>query len=345
MEDFQNKVYCIDNLKFLCKLPSESVDLVYIDPPFFTQRDHKTIEGVGFEDNWDNITHYIEWMKVRIREIRRILKKTGCLFLHCDVNASHRLRVMLDDVFGEKNFKNEIIWQRKHGSNAAGDSAKRLPNNHDTILFYQKTKQSTFNNCYLPYKKDYLKLFKHKDETNRGKFRKSEMSNVSDKEVRSCWKKENMSSLSFARSAMFDYKGFSPPPRGWRYSRERMEQLDNEDRLVFPKTKNGRIYEKSYLSEKKGRPLESIWTDISAVSRKNKEYRGYPTQKKEALLERIIKMGSNEGDIVADFFCGSGTTLAVAKRLGRQYIGCDSNPDAVKITKERLDEILERSSL
>ena len=322
MEEFQNKVYCIDNLKLLCDLPNESVDLVYIDPPFFTQRDHKTIEGVGFDDKFESITHYIEWMKVRVREIHRILKDSGCLFLHCDVNASHRLRVMLDDVFGEKNFRNEIIWQRKKAFPSG--RPKKLPNCHDTIFYYSKADTPVFNPQFTPHTKEYLKTFKHDDKDGQGPY-----------------SSQTLMSPSYSPTLIFNYKGYPPPVTGWQYTRENMEKLDNDSRLIFPKKKNGMIRRKAYLRELKGTPLRNIWADIPCITKASKEYRGYPTQKKEALLERIIKMGSNEGDIVADFFCGSGTTPAVAKRLGRKYIACDSNPDAVKITKERLNEIPE----
>ena len=327
MEDFQNKVYCIDNLKLLCKLPSESIDLCYIDPPFFTQRNHKTIEGVGFEDKFESIAHYIEWIKVRVIEIHRVLKDTGCLYLHCDVHASHPLKLMLDDVFGKRNFRNEIIWQRKTGASASGNP-KRLPNCHDTIFCYSKTDKPTFNPQFTPHTKERLKDFKYNDNDGRGPYCRGDLA----KPV-------------YAPNRVFNYKGYSPPANGWLYTRESMEKLDKDNRLIFPKNKDGRIQRKSYLKDLKGTPLRNIWTDITCIVKRAKEYRGYPTQKKEALLERIINMGSNEGDVVADFFCGSGTTPAVAKRLGRKYIACDSNPDAVKITKDRLSEILERSSL
>ena len=266
MKDFRNKVYCIDNLKLLCKIPNESIDLVYIDPPFFTQRDHKTIEGVGFKDNFENIIHYIEWMKVRVIEIHRILKKTGSLFLHCDWRTSHYIRFMLDEVFGVNNFRNEIIWCY----NGGGISKKMFSRKHDNIYFYSKNSDYKFNRQYQPYSKASSKLI----------------------------------------------------------SKRGGKSIDNKPRNL-----------------KRGSAMTDWWSSINSLQTWSSERKGYPTQKPEALLKRIIMACSNEGDIIADFFCGSGTTLAVAKRLGRQYIACDSNPDAVKITKDRLNEILERSDL
>ena len=256
---YLNEVVCKDNLELLKELPSESVDLVYIDPPFFTQRNFKNKEGVGFEDKWDCKYHYIQWMQERVIEIERILKDTGSIFLHCDWRTSHHMRFMLEEVFGEKNFVNEVIWHYTGG----GRSKKYFSRKHDSLFWYSKIKgNQTFNidAIRVPYSK----------------------------------------TSSFANS------------EGVR-------------------SKAGKLYRPNPL----GTPVDSVW-GIPFINNMAKERLGYPTQKPEALLERIIKACSNEGDIIADFFCGSGTTLAVAKKLGRNYIGCDSNPGAVRITKERL---------
>ena len=250
---YLNEVVCKDNLELLKELPSESVDLVYIDPPFFTQRKHD-IKGVGFQDKWHNLIHYREYIKVRLIQIHRILKETGSIFLHCDWRTSHHLRFMLDEIFGEKNFRNEIIWKYRTG----GASKKCFNKKHDNLFWYSKD--------YDVYSYNSIK-------------------------VRNYYEKKYFNT-----------------------------KIDSK----------GRHYYDSFPGD--------VW-EIKSISNLRSERLDYPTQKPEALLKRIIRDCSNEGDTVADFFCGSGTTPAVAKKLGRQYIGCDSNPDAVRITKERLDGI------
>lgn len=318
--EFENKVYCVDNLKLLKKLPSESLDLVYIDPPYMTGRNFKTLDNIGFCDKFESREHYLEWLKVRLIEIHRVLKKTGNLFIHADKHSNHYIKVLTDEVFRESNFRGEFIWKRKFG--IATTTPRRPPTCHDTILLYGKTGFCTYNGYFKELSNDQKKAFRLNDNDGRGPYRK-----------------QNLTAPRFKTKGSRVYKGFrSPPNRPWKYSEEKMKQKDDDGRIVFPENKGGRLYYKQYLKESKGIQQVNIWDDISPVKVSSKEGTDYPTQKPEALLERIIKIGSNEGDLVADFFCGSGTTPAVARRLGRKYIACDRNPDAVKITKERLNE-------
>jgi site-specific DNA-methyltransferase (adenine-specific) len=255
-----NKIYLGDNLEWLKEVQDESIDMCYIDPPFFTQRqliDNKT--KISFNDKFESSKAYIEWMRPRIELIHKKLKKTGSIFLHCDWHASHRLRVLLDDVFGEENFINEIIWCYKSG----GASKKYFSNKHDTIFFYSKSNNYYFN----PIKeKSYMGL-----DYNTG-----------NKNV-----------------ILFD---------------------DNDG-----KGKYTLVYMKDW------------WLDIGMLATSSFERVGYPTQKPEKLLKRIIECSTNEGDVILDCFAGSGTTAKVAKDLNRQFIVGDVSEESINLIRRRLN--------
>jgi len=258
-----NKLICGDNLEELAKLPKESVDLIYIDPPFFTHRQYEVIWGDeaevrSYKDRWEGgIEHYISWLKPRVQAMYEVLKPTGSFYLHCDWHANAHIRIMLDEIFGRENFQNEIIWFYKTG----GLSKERFSSKHDTIYFYTKSNRYTFN----PQKeKSYL--------THKYGFKNIEI------------KKDEMGYYTEV------------------YSRD-------------------------------------VW-DIPALRGNQPETIGYPTQKPEALLEKIIKASSNKSDVVADFFCGCGTAVAVAQQLGRRWIGMDISPTAIKIIERRLKRTL-----
>lgn len=317
-----NKLILGDNYEILKNMNSESIDLIYIDPPFFSNRTYEVIWGDkgeirSFEDRFSGgIDHYIGWLKDRVIEMHRILKPTGSIFVHCDWHANAYIRVqILDKVFGDKYFRGEIVWQR---TNSHNDAKNKLAVLKDTIWYYSKTEKCTYNPIFGPYNTEYLeKSYNKYDE--KGRFRLDNLAKPDNKGYK------------------YDYKGYSPPANGWRCPIETMEKWDNEGLIWFPKNLSGRLAFKRYLDENKGSLLGDIWTDINNAQGGAKERIGYPTQKPMKLLERIIQMASNEGDIVLDCFVGGGTTVAVADKLGREWIGIDQSVQAVKVTEFRLN--------
>ena len=267
----RNVIYCGDNLEWMRKMPDEFVDLIYADPPFFSNRHYEVIFHDGaeiraFEDRWKGgIHHYIEWMRERCFEMRRILKPTGSLYLHCDWHASHYLKVMLDEIFGYNCFRNHIVWSYRRWP-SPGRQFQRM---HDDILFYAKGEENTFNVLYEPPSESFKRRFKGK--------------------------------------------------------RQVLDEKRKTRKLVADE-------------ETKGLPMRDVWS-ISIIAGFSKERLGYPTQKPEALLERIILASSNPGDLVMDPFCGCGTTLAVAQRLGRDWLGIDVSPTACKLMKRRVEQV------
>lgn len=315
-----NVLYCDDNLERLASLPSDSVDLVYLDPPFFSNRVYEVIWGDeaevrSFEDRWDGgIRHYVRWMRERAVELHRVLKPTGSLYLHCDPNASHYLKVMLDGIFGIGNFRSEVTWLRT----TAHNDAKRWSPNADNLLYYGKSNRVQWNPQHIPLSEDYV----------ADKYRYAEP----DGRRYGLW---DMSSPNPRPNLVYDWKGHEPPRNGWRYSEETMARLDSEGLIWYPDSKKKRPRMKKYLDERSGAVVGNVWTDISPINSQARERLGYPTQKPEALLERVLAASSNEGDIVLDPFCGCGTTVAVAERLGRQWIGIDISPTAIEIMRRR----------
>ncbi len=271
-----NILYQGENLKVMKTLPSESVDLIYIDPPFFSSQKYEVIFGdTGevrqFEDRWKGgLSHYINWMTERLEQTHRLLKPTGSIYVHLDHHAVHYIKVEMDRIFRYDNFLNEIIWHYKRWPT----KARRWQRMHDTILHYQKTETPNrpFNVLY-------------------GKRTASTLKRWGKKKIR----------------ARHDKQG------------KRIPSISTE-------------------KESPGASLDDVW-NIPIIAPVSKERLGYPTQKPEKLLERIIRASSNEGDIVADFFCGCGTTLAVAQQLRRRWIGCDISPRALSVVKERLTKL------
>lgn len=362
----ENTLYFGDNLDILrAYVPDESVDLIYLDPPFNSkgaynllykdERGDAPASWQVFEDTWvwnertarffeeeilfgaipDTVRRtlqafgqflgttpmmaYLTMMTPRLVEMRRVLKPTGSLYLHCDPSASHYLKIILDTIFGPTNFKNEIIWKRKTGRGDTGGTSKRFGTATDILLFYGKTNVSTFNTVYRPNNPDYLdKFFRYTDDHGRR------------------YRIDNLASPSPRPNLTYEYKGYKPPAFGWAISREKMEQWDAEGRLAFPKSKDGRIQRKRYLDELKGEQVQNLWDDISAISAQAAERLGYPTQKPLALLERIITASSNPGDVILDPFCGCGTAVDAAQQLGRRWLGIDIAVRAISIIEERL---------
>jgi len=315
-------IYCGDNLDQLKKLPDGCVDLIYIDPPFNSNRTYEvfwgeTKEKRAFEDRHASTQAYIEFMRPRCVELSRVLKKTGSFYYHCDWHASHYVKVMLDQIFGENQFQNEVVWQRT----SSHSDSKKWPHIHDTIFFYAKGRAFTWNPVYLAHDPEYVEKF-YRFEDARGRYRLHEIIRTA-----SMGPRPNLS---------YEYKGYKPQ-WGWRMIREKVEALDKDGRIEWGKS--GRPYLKRYLREQEGTPASSVWTDIPPISAQAAERLGYPTQKPLALLERIVKASSNENDIVLDAFCGCGTALVAAEKLKRQWIGIDISPTACRVMAKRLRDV------
>jgi site-specific DNA-methyltransferase (adenine-specific) len=255
---------------------------------------------------------------VRLVELHRVLKATGSLYLHCDPTASHYLKLVLDAVFGADQFRNEVVWQR---TSAKGDARNKFGAVHDVILFYTKTSVAEFRPIYASKDREYLSRFRIDDGDGRGPYRLAPLDSPNPRP-----------------NLTYHYKGFEPPAKGWRVSETVMQQLDAQNRLAFPRSAGGRIARKHYLSEQEGRKVADVWTDLPPLQAISPERLGYPTQKPIALLERIIAASSNPGDVVLDPFCGCGTAVDAAQKLGRQWIGIDVTHLAVGLIEKRLRE-------
>ena len=361
-----NTLYYGDNLDILRRyIKDESVDLIYLDPPFnsnatynvlFAQKDgsQSSAQIQAFEDTWQwdenavrtyeeevkkggpvadalrafylilggsNMMAYLTMMAPRLMELRRVLKPTGSLYLHCDPTASHYLKVLLDMVFGAENFRNEIVWKR---TTARSDSRKwnRV---HDTILFYSRSKNYTWNTQFISYDSDYLRKFYRFEEKETG--RKYTLSDL-------------MAAGTRNGSSGLPWRGVDPRTRGnhWKYTIEKLDELEKMGRIVWPKKQGGVPRYKRYLDEMPGVAIQSIIADIPPISAQSAEKLGYPTQKPLALLERIIQASSNPGDVVLDPFCGCGTAVVAAQKLGRQWIGIDITHLAIGLVKHRLED-------
>ncbi|MGA2915878.1 MAG: DNA methyltransferase [Sedimentisphaerales bacterium] len=315
-------IYCGDNLEQLKKLPENCVDLIYIDPPFNSNRNYEvfwgeTKEKRAFEDRHASTHAYIEFMRPRCEQLHRVLKKTGSFYYHCDWHASHYVKIMLDQIFGENNFKNEIIWQRV---NAKGNVQRKFGAVHDTIFCYAaELGKEVWNQLYVPLGTDTIENTYRNVEEGTG--RRYSLDNLTAAMQRA------------SKGQIYEWKGVRPPPtRCWVYAEEKMNELEKQGRIIF--SKNGYPRYKRYLDENLGEKITDIWTDIFQIS--PKESLGYPTQKPQALLDRIIKASSNENDIVLDAFCGCGTALVAAENLGRQWIGIDISPTACRVMAKRL---------
>ncbi len=345
-----NTLYLGDCLNVLRdNVPDESVDLIYNDPPFNSKRDYNIFfddkeiqtQRIAFEDTWtlkniqdslaelhtlktDNLYFllltyqkvaphafpYLTMMSLRILEMHRVLKPTGSFYLHCDPTMSHYLKTVCDIIFGEKNFRNEIVWKRTTAHNDPG----RYGANIDTILFYTKSDNWKWNEIYLEHGEKYISRFKNKDRDGR------------------LWQDDNLTAKGLSGGGYeYEYKGAKSL---WRVPLETMKKLDAEGKLHF--TNKGGIRLKRYLDNNKGIVLQALWDDISPINSQAKERLGYPTQKPKALLERIIKASSNEGDTVLDGFSGCGTTIDAAEGSHRNWIGIDISPIAISLVKRRL---------
>lgn len=319
------------------------VDLVYIDPPFASGADYakkvyirrnprvaeviaraeteldidelKAFEEKMYGDVWDK-EKYLNWMYENLIAIKSVMSDTASIYVHLDYHIGHYVKILLDEVFGEDCFRNEIIWKRKQGNLGQTNQYGIVT---DTIFFYSKSDVYNFNPPLTKEgQEEYLKRFKYSDENGR-KYRLSPII-----------------SPSYSPSLVYEYKGYQPPQNGWSVSRETMERYEKEGRLKFPENKNQRIERKQFLDEWEGSPIQNLWTDIFVINPVANERLDYATQKPEALLERIIKASSNENMVVADFFGGSGVTAAVANKLNRRFIHCDVGINSIQTTRDRL---------
>jgi DNA modification methylase len=319
-------VHCADNLETLRRLPDEHIDLVYLDPPFFSNRRYEVIWGDeaevrSFEDRWKGgLREYVDWMRKRMVELHRVLTPTGSLYLHCDPNASHHLKVMLDEVFlSPGGFRSEIVWKRSSAHSDTKQGRRQHGRIHDVILFYTRGADWTWNPVYTPYDLEYVDAFYKHVEPGTG---------------RRYWLGDLTGPGGASKgNPHYEVMGVT---RYWRYSRERMQELIDEGRVVQVKPGSVPRY-KRYLDEMPGVPLQDVWTDIRPLASRGKERLGYPTQKPEVLMERILASSTAPGQIVLDPFCGCGTTIAVAQQMQRRWIGIDISPMAAAIVKRRVD--------
>jgi len=321
-------VYCGDNLEQLAKLPDACIDLIYIDPPFNSNRNYEvfwgeTKEKRSFADRHASTQAYIDYMRPRCQQLARVLKKTGSFYYHCDWHASHYVKVMLDQLFGENNFINEIVWKRSDAKSDVGQGAKHLGRVHDSIFYYTGSSEDyTFNPHYNPLPQSTIdKWYRHVEDGTGRRYNKADLSGPGG-EAKGC--------------PVYEWKGVT---RAWRNSKARMEKLEKDGRLTY--TKSGMVYQKRYLDESKGVALSSWWDDIDMLRgiSSGGERLGYPTQKPLALLERILNLSSKPNDIVLDAFCGCGTALVAAQNLGRQWIGIDISPTACRVMAKRLRDV------
>jgi DNA modification methylase len=342
---WNNKLIWGDNKLILSSLKNGSlreeieakdgIKLIYIDPPFDVGADFSmdieigsetltkkpsVLEEIAYRDTWGKGTDsFISMIYERLVLMRDLLAEDGSIYVHCDWRVNSYIRLVLDEIFGKSFYRNEIIWKRKTGRGQTNKQPTEFGTQIDSIIFYSKTRNNFFRDVTKPLKKEYIeKFYKHTDENGR------------------CYRIADLSSPSPRPNLIYEYKGYQPPAKGWAISLEKMEQWDKEGRLYFPSNRSGRIQRKRYLDENEGEIIQNLWDDIPIAGPQSDERLNYPTQKPEALIERILKASSNENDIVADFFCGSGTTAAVAEKLNRKWICSDLGKFAIHTTRKRM---------
>ena len=360
--NFKNRtLWTGDNLDIMRGLNSESVDLIYLDPPFNSNQEYSApigseAAGAAFKDTWTlddvdlawhgliaeenpglyrvigaareahgkGMQSYLIMMAVRLLEMKRILKPTGSIYLHCDSTASHYLKLVMDAVFGRDNFLNEISWLR---SQTRSSISRRYRKAHDTILFYCRTKRYQFSLTYKSLSDTSLKLYNNVDDRGHYQLVPVLVSGRRNGETGQIW------------------RGIDPNQRGksgmhWVTTPKNLEAYERDGRIAWPQKKGGVPRLKYYLEENPGVPVNDFWEDVAFMPSQSGENLGYPTQKPLALLERIIKASSNEGDVVLDPFCGCATALIAAEKLERQWVGIDLSPAAKRLVKSRMEREL-----
>ena len=373
-----NQLYYGDNLDVLRRyVKDESVDLVYLDPPFKSNQDYNVLfaerDGTraaaqikAFKDTWqwdpaaakefhevveaggrvsqalqafrtilgdNDMLAYLAMMASRLVELRRALKPTGSIYLHCDPTASHYLKLLMDAVFGPTNFLNEIVWKRTH----AHGGAKRLGPVHDIILFYRVGDDYLWNSQFVEYSEDYKSSFFRFADPGGRQYRHTILTGSGTRTGSSGKPWRGIDPTAVGRHwAVPGYTRELLPNPKTETVQEALDQLDALGRIIWPKKAGGTPSFKQYIDDMQGAALQDVWTDIPPISSQAAERLGYPTQKPEALLDRIIRSSSNEGGTVLDPFCGCGTAVAVAQRLGRHWIGIDITHLAITLIKKRL---------
>ena len=374
----ENMLYYGDNLDVLrLHVKDETVDLVYLDPPFKSNQDYNVLfaekngtqsaaQIMAFEDTWhwdsvaltsyeeavtsggrvadamesfkrflgqSDMMAYLSMMAPRILEMKRTMKDSASIYLHCDPTASHYLKMLMDAVFGPENFQNEVIWKRTHSHGGA----RRYGPVHDTILFYSKSSSFKWNEQKTPYSDDYIEKFFRFEDSDGRRYRSTILTGPGVRHG----------------SSGKPWRGIDPTTSGRHWAvpgyvrhllseadssdvQAALDELDSMGRILWPKKKGGTPSFKQYVDDMGGVDLQDVWTDLPPISAQAKERLGYPTQKPEALLERIIRASSDEGDTVLDPFCGCGTTISVAQRLNRRWIGIDITHLAIALMKRRL---------
>ncbi len=340
-----------DNLDIMRGMNSESVDLIYLDPPFNSNRNYAApigseAAGAAFKDTWTlddvdlawhgeiadqhpalyaiinaaqeahgkGMQSYLIMMGVRMLEMRRLLKPFGSIYLHCDPTASHYLKLLMDAVFDAANFRSEVTWRR---ANAKGLAFKGYPNNIDHLLYYSKSSEFTWERPFRPHDPAYVrKFYRHVEPETGRRYQLGDLVNPN----------QDRPNLTY------EFLGVT---RVWRWTKERMEEAYKKG-LVVQQRPGAVPRHKRYLDEMKGNPVDTIWDDIKPIQAGSKERVGYPTQKPLALLDRIIRASSNEGDMVLDPFCGCATACVAADRLDRKWVGIDLSPLAAKLVRQRM---------
>lgn len=394
----RSRLYYGNNVDVLEEhIPDESVDLIYLDPPFKSNVDYNVLfeqkDGTdapaqiqAFQDTWswdrdsartfDDVVEeggkmadtllglrkflpdsdflaYLTMLAPRLKHLHRVLKPTGSLYFHCDPTASHYIKALLDSTFGPENFRSEIVWKRTSAHSDTKQGSKTHGHIHDTIFFYTKSDDWAWNPVYQPYSEEYLKSeYSRVDEDGRHFKDTDPTANRPGGDTEYEWRVKRKVDGDEGWQADLDeewkdpkdgweYKGVGPySGRYWAYSKENMKKFEKQGKLYHRRTGMPRI--KQYADEMPGIPLQDIWTDIPPISATSAERLDYPTQKPEALLKRIIKSSSDEGDTILDPFCGCGTTIAAAEKLDREWIGIDITHLAINLMKHRLGDTFGR---
>jgi adenine-specific DNA-methyltransferase len=343
--EWRNRLIWGDKKYVLPSLISEfggKVDLIYIDPPFSTSQNFSytaalpdsprsedpddieftkqpsLLEQKAYRDTWGlGLESYMHWLHDAVVLLHGLLADDGGMYLHVEPDVGNYVRLILDEVFGESSLRTEIAWKR---TSSHGNVSRSFGEIWESIFFYSKSPDEwTWNQQYVAFDEDYVeKHFTGRDPNGRR------------------WTTSDLVNPDLRPNLRYEYRGYKPHRNGWKISREKMEELDAQGRLYFPKDPNGRIRLKRYLDESPGQIAQNLWTDIAPINSQAIEAVGYQTQKPEALLRRIIDTSSNENDLVLDCFIGSGTTAVVAEQTSRRWIACDLSRFAIHTTRKRL---------